>query len=118
MQVDGRELRFHGMTERVKQKICIFIANVEQIDSEGSLVPMIGWVLETTFFDCDGGVVGRSGPKFTLGAISKQKLTDELIVVVDGLEVALRIPAVYKRNADIDIFFDICDDQIVDVGAT
>lgn len=117
MQVDRREVTFRGMTERVKQKIHIFIAHVENMDSESSLVPMIGWVRQKTFFDCDGGIVERKGPHFTLGAIEKWKLTDEIIVAVDGLEIALRIPAVYKRNTDIEIYFDICDDQIVDVGA-
>jgi hypothetical protein len=116
MQADGREVTFRGISERVKQKIHIFITNVEKIDSESNLVPMIGWVLETKVFDCDGCMVERRGPHFTLGAISKWKLTDEIIVTVDEQEIALRIPAVYKRNADIEIYFDICDDQIVDVG--
>lgn len=118
MQADGRKLTFRGMSELVKQKIHIFITNVKDIDNVSNLVPTISWVLETKVFDCDGGIVERKGPHFTLGAISKWKLTDEIIVVVDGQEVALRIPIVYKRDTDIEIYFDICDNQIVDLGAT
>jgi hypothetical protein len=105
------------MSELVQQKIYIFTTNIKDIDSVSNLVPTISWVLETKVFDCDGGIVERKGPHFTLGAIEKRKLTDEIIVAVDGLEIALRIPAVYKRNTNIEIYFDICDGQIVDVGA-
>ncbi|HUZ92223.1 MAG TPA: hypothetical protein VMU78_10025 [Methylocella sp.] len=57
-----------------------------------SLVPIITWWIEGTFTDKVTGKVTKLGPSIDVGAIEPEKLTDELVVLMGELKVAIRLP--------------------------
>lgn len=57
-----------------------------------NLVPIINWWSEGTFTDKATGKVTKLGPSIDVGAIEPEKLTDELIVPMGGLKVAIQLP--------------------------
>jgi hypothetical protein len=56
------------------------------------LSPVIAWWTDGTFTDKVTGKVTKLGPSIDVGAIDTIELTDELIVPMRGLRVALQLP--------------------------
>ena len=69
-----------------------FMEAVERIRPNASLVPAIDWYISRKFTDKVTGKVTNFGPGIGIGAIEREKLTDELIVPMRGLRVALQLP--------------------------
>jgi len=67
-----------------------FIA--ERTMPHARLVPIITWWIEGGFTDKVKGKVTKLGPSIGVGAIEPEKLTDELIVPMGELKVAIRLP--------------------------
>jgi hypothetical protein len=65
---------------------------VERTVPNASLVPVISWWTEGTFTDKATGKVTKLGPSIDVGAIEPEKLTDEPVVPMGGLKVALQLP--------------------------
>jgi len=64
----------------------------ERTMPHASLVPIITWWIEGTFTDKVTGKMTKLGPSIDVGAIEAEKLTDELIVPMGELKVAIRLP--------------------------
>jgi hypothetical protein len=69
-----------------------FMRVAQRTMPNASLVPIINWWTEGTFTDKVTGKVTKLGPSIDVGAIDPKKLTDELIVPMGGLEVAIELP--------------------------
>lgn len=69
-----------------------FMKAVERTSPNAGLVPIIIWWTEGTFTDKVTGKVTKLGPSVDVGAIDPKKLTDELVVPMGGLKVAIRLP--------------------------
>ena len=69
-----------------------FMKVAERTMPRASLVPIINWWAEGTFTDKITGKVTKLGPSIDVGAIEPEKLTDELIVQMGELKVAIRLP--------------------------
>jgi hypothetical protein len=69
-----------------------FMETVERTVPNASLVPVISWWTEGTFTDKATGKVTKLGPSIDVGAIEPEKLTDEPVVPMGGLKVALQLP--------------------------
>jgi hypothetical protein len=69
-----------------------FMKAVERTEPNASLIPIIIWWIEGTSTDKVSGKVTKYGPSIDVGAIDPKKLTDELIVPMGGLKVAIRLP--------------------------
>ena len=76
-----------------------------------NLVPVITWWIEGKFTDKVTGKVTKLGPSIDVGAIEPNKLTDELIVPMGELNVAIRLPD-ELQSADR-LTFDYLDDSFV-----
>ncbi len=69
-----------------------FMETVERTSPQTSLIPIIMWYVDRTFTDKETGKVTKYGPGIGVGAIEPEKLTDELIVPMGALKVAIRLP--------------------------
>ena len=69
-----------------------FMKVAERTMPNANLVPVITWWIEGKFTDKVTGKVTKLGPSIDVGAIEPNKLTDELIVPMGGLKVAIRLP--------------------------
>ena len=69
-----------------------FMKAVEQTEPNANLVPVITWWIEGKFTDKVTGKVTKLGPSIDVGAIEPNKLTDELVVPMGGLKVAIQLP--------------------------
>jgi hypothetical protein len=69
-----------------------FMKVAERTMPNANLVPVITWWIEGKFTDKVTGKVTKLGPSIDVGAIEPNKLTDELIVPVGGLKVAIQLP--------------------------
>jgi hypothetical protein len=65
---------------------------VERIKPHASPVPVIHWYISGTSTNKVTGEVKTFGPGIGVGAIEAEKLTDELIVQMGELKVAIRLP--------------------------
>jgi hypothetical protein len=81
-----------SFSARAEDYIRRFMEAVERTKPQASFVPTIAWYIERTFTDKATGKVTKYGPGIGVGAIEPEKLTDELIVPMDGLKVAIRLP--------------------------
>jgi hypothetical protein len=115
---EDREIQFLGIAEPLKEKIVALMERLKLGAKDNKLLPIVSWVLATQRFDSDGGISETSGPKFVLGAIDRSKLTDEIIVSVGELEIALRIPEVYKPVENVRLYLDLPDGLIVNASAS
>jgi hypothetical protein len=75
-----------------------------------ALIPMIGLVHSSTYFDETGKAHVR-GEHFVLAAISRSKIDDELLFDANGIEVAIRIPS--KLRFFGKYYFDLRDGELV-----
>ena len=75
------------------------------------LVSVIDWHISAKFTDKVTGKVTNFGPGIGVGAIESEKLTDELIVPMGGLQVAIRLPE-ELQSADR-LKFDFVDGSFV-----
>jgi hypothetical protein len=91
-----------------------FIKVAERTMPHAILVPVIAWYIERTFTDKATGKVTKYGPGIGVGAIEAEKLTDELIVPMDGLKVAIRLPE--KLQSADRLKFDFSDGSFVLAG--
>jgi hypothetical protein len=91
-----------------------FMKVAEETMPSASLVPVIEWYISKKFTRKVTGEVRTLGPGVDVGAIEAEKLTDELIVPVGGLEVAIRLPD-ELQSADR-LKFDYLDDSFVVAG--
>jgi hypothetical protein len=69
-----------------------FVKVAERTMPHSRLVPIINWWAGGTFTDKVTGKVTKLGPSIDVGAIEPEKLTDELIVPMDDLKVAIQLP--------------------------
>ena len=69
-----------------------FMKVAERTMPHASLVPIFTWHISGTFTNKVTGEVTKYGPGIGVGAIEAEKLTDELIVPMGGLKVAIRLP--------------------------
>jgi hypothetical protein len=69
-----------------------FMKIAERTMPNANLVPVITWWIEGKFTDKVTGKVTKLGPSIDVGAIEPNKLTDELIVPMGGLKVAIQLP--------------------------
>jgi hypothetical protein len=69
-----------------------FMKVAEKTMPNANLVPVIAWWTDGTFTDKVTGKVTKLGPSIDVGAIDTKELTDELIVPMRGLRVALQLP--------------------------
>jgi hypothetical protein len=69
-----------------------FIKVAEESMPSASLVPIFSWHISGKFTNKSTGEVRTFGPGVGIGAIEAEKLTDELIVPMSGLKVAIRLP--------------------------
>ena len=81
-----------SFSARAEDYIRRFMETVERTVPNANLVPVISWWIEGTFTDKATGKVTKLGPSINVGAIEPEKLTDELIVPMGGLKVALQLP--------------------------
>jgi hypothetical protein len=80
-------------------------------NQNANLVPVIGWWTEGAFKDKATGKVTKLGPSIDVGAIEPEKLTNELVVLMGGLKVALQLPEELK-SADR-LTFDFADGSFI-----
>jgi hypothetical protein len=69
-----------------------FMKVAERTMPNANLVPVFGWWTDGTFTNKVTGKVTKLGPSINVGAIDTKELTNELIVPMDGLKVALQLP--------------------------
>jgi hypothetical protein len=81
-----------AFSPRAEDYIRRFMKVAERTMPQTSLVPTIAWYIERTFTDKATGKVTKYGPGLGVGAIEAEKLTDELIVPMGELKVAIRVP--------------------------
>jgi hypothetical protein len=83
-----------------------FMKVAEETMPNANLVPVIDWHISAKFTDKVTGKVTNFGPGIDVGAIELEKLTDELIVPMGGLKVAIRLAGrtASRRSADIRFF--------------
>jgi hypothetical protein len=100
-----------SFSARAEDYIRRFMKAVERTSPNASLVPIIIWWTEGTFTDKVTGKVTKLGPSIDVGAIDPKRLTDELVVPMGGLKVAIRLPE-ELRSADR-LTFDYVDGSFV-----
>jgi hypothetical protein len=81
-----------SFSARAEDYIRRFMEAVERTGPNASLVPIIIWWIEGTSTNKVTGKVTKYGPSINVGTIEPEKLTDELIVPIGGLKVAIRLP--------------------------
>ena len=69
-----------------------FMEAAERAMPNANLVPVIAWYISGKFTSKATGEVRTFGPGFDVGAIDPKKLTDELIVPMGALNVAIELP--------------------------
>jgi hypothetical protein len=69
-----------------------FMKVAEETMPNARLVPIFTWYISGKFTNKVTGEVTKLGPGVGLGAIDSKELTDELIVPLGGLNVAIRLP--------------------------
>ncbi len=112
MRNDGKiDVSFSASAEDYIRR---FIEAVERTGPNASLVPIIIWWTEGTFTDKATGKVTKLGPSINVGAIEPEKLTDELIVPMGGLKVAIRLPDELQSAGRLKL--DFVDGSFVVVG--
>jgi hypothetical protein len=88
-----------------------FMEAVERTKPNASLVPIFTWHISGKFTNRVTGEVTKFGPGVDVGAIDPEDLTDELIVPMGGLKVAIRLPE-ELQSADR-LTFDYVDGSFV-----
>jgi hypothetical protein len=88
-----------------------FMEAVERTKPNASLIPIVIWWIEGTFTDKATGKKTKLGPSIDIGAIDPKRLTDELIVPMGELKVAIRLPE-ELQSADR-LTFDFLDGSFV-----
>jgi hypothetical protein len=91
-----------------------FMKVAERTMPNASLVPVIAWYISGKFTNKATGEVRTFGPGVDVGAIDSKELTDELIVPMGGLKVAIRLPE-ELQSAD-QLKFDFLDGSFVVAG--
>ncbi len=81
-----------SFSPRAEDIIRRFMEVAERTMPHARLVPIINWWAEGTFTDKITGKVTKLGPSIDVGAIEPEKLTDELIVPMGDLKVAIQPP--------------------------
>jgi hypothetical protein len=88
-----------------------FMEAVERTKPNASLVPIFTWHISGKFTNKATGEVTEYGPGVDIGAIDPKDLTDELVVPMGGLKVAIRLPE-ELQTADR-LTFDFVDGSFV-----
>jgi hypothetical protein len=91
-----------------------FMKVAERTMPNANLVPVITWWTEGAFTDKVTGKVTKLGPSIDVGAIEAEKLTNELLVPMGELKVALQLPD-ELQSADR-LKFDCLDGSFVVVA--
>jgi hypothetical protein len=116
-------LRSEGSMMRIDRKIEVsfsasaedyirrFMKVAEETMPNANLVPVIEWYISKKFTSKATGEVRTFGPGVDVGAIEQNKLTDEVIVPMGGLKVAIRLPE-ELQSADR-LTFDYSDGSFV-----
>jgi GH43 family beta-xylosidase len=94
--------------------ICCFMKVAEETTPNANLVPVFAWHISGKFTNKVTGEVRTFGPGVDVGAIEPEKSTDELIVPIGGLKVAIRLP---DEHQSVDrLKFDFLDGSFVVAG--
>ncbi|MGB6327257.1 MAG: hypothetical protein WBG11_16210 [Methylocella sp.] len=88
-----------------------FMKIADEAMPNAGLIPVIEWYISKKFTSKVTGEVRTFGPGVDVGAIEQNKLTDEFIVPMGGLEVAIRLPE-ELQSADR-LTFDYSDGSFV-----
>ncbi|MGH6849526.1 MAG: hypothetical protein ACREDD_03585 [Methylocella sp.] len=82
-----------------------FMEAVERTKPNASLIPIVIWWIGGTFTAKATGKKTKLGPSIDIGAIDPEDLTDELIVPMGGLKVAIRLPEELKSANRLTVDF-------------
>lgn len=102
------EISFSASAEEV---IRSFMKVAVRTMPQAALIPLIEWYISGTFTDRATGEVRTLGPGIDVGAIDPMKLTDELIVPMGSLKVAIRLPEELRSAKRLN--FDFVDNSFV-----
>jgi hypothetical protein len=100
-----------SFSARAEDYIRRFMKVAEETMPDANLVPMFAWHISGKFTNKVTGEVRTFGPGVDVGAIEPEKLTDELIVPMGELKVAIRLPE-ELQSADR-LTFDFVDDSFI-----
>jgi hypothetical protein len=100
-----------SFSARAEDYIRRFMKVAEETMANANLVPVIEWYISKKFTSKVTGEVRTFGPGVDVGGIEAEKLTDELIVPMGGLQVAIRLPE-ELQSADR-LKFDFLDGSFV-----
>jgi hypothetical protein len=100
-----------SFSPRAEDVIRRFMKVAERTMPHASLVPIIAWWIEGTFTDKVTGKVTKLGPSIDVGAIEPEKLTDELVVPMGELKVAIRPPE--ELHSSDRLTLDFADNSFV-----
>jgi hypothetical protein len=103
-----------SFSPRAEDVIRRFMKVAERTMPNATLVPIINWWTEGTFTDKVTGKVTKLGPSIDVGAIEAEKLTDELVVPMGGLKVAIQLPEELQSAGRLK--FDFLDGSFVVAG--
>jgi hypothetical protein len=103
-----------SFSPRAEDVIRRFMKVAERTMPNATLVPIINWWTEGTFTDKVTGKVTKLGPSIDVGAIEAEKLTDELVVPMGGLKVAIQLPEELQSAGRLK--FDFVDGSFVLAG--
>ncbi|MGO9232828.1 MAG: hypothetical protein ACLP4V_01580 [Methylocella sp.] len=81
-----------SFSPRAEDVIRQFMKVAQRTMPHASLVPIINWWAKGTATNKVTGEVRTFGPSIDVGAIEPEKLTDELIVPMGDLKVAIELP--------------------------
>jgi hypothetical protein len=100
-----------SFSARAENYIRRFMKAVERTSPHASLVPVIIWWTEGTFTDKATGEVRKLGPRIDVGAMDTKKLSNELVVPMGGLKVAIQLPEELQSAGRLN--FDFLDGSFV-----
>jgi hypothetical protein len=100
-----------SFSARAEDVIRRFMKVAERTMPRASLVPIMTWHISGTFTNKVTGEVRTFGPGVDVGAIDPKKLTDELIVPMGDLRVAIRLPEELQSAGRLK--FDFVDGSFV-----
>ena len=104
------EIRVLGLSKSVMEKIMRFMSTLKQANVP--LIPMIGLVHSSTIWRQDG-TCEQTSNRFVLSALAKSDLEDEICLIKNKMEIAVRIPVMERFYGSY--YFDIHEGEIVNI---
>jgi hypothetical protein len=110
---NGRKIKV-SFSASAEDYIRRFMKVAEETMPNASLVPIFTWYISGKFTNKSTGEVTKLGPGVGVGAIDSKELTDEVIVPMGGLRVAIRLPEELQSADRLKI--DFLDNSFVVAG--